>query len=191
MINRFLPYALIIDGREYAARTDFGVAIDALIALADEDLSYDEKAISVLQIIYPGYREIENITEAIVQAYWFLDGGDFIKSAHRSKVRLMDWAQDFKIISSAVNRVLGYDCRSISYDHKSNTRGLHWWTFLSAYFEIGECTFSSVVSIRDKNSRSKKLESWEKEYYDSNRELIDLQTKYSSEEESFFAELGL
>ena len=82
MINRFLPYALIIDGREYAARTDFGVAIDALIALADEDLSYDEKAISVLQIIYPGYREIENITEAIVQAYWFLDGGDFIKSAH-------------------------------------------------------------------------------------------------------------
>ena len=54
---------------------------------------------------------------------------------------------------------------------------MHWWTFLGYYMEIGECTLATIVSIRDKKRRGKKLEKWEQEYYRNNKKLIDLKTE--------------
>ena len=48
--------------------------------------------------------------------------------------------------------------------------------------EIGEGTFATVVSIRDKKAKGKKLEDWEREFYKENKTLIDLDVKYSEEE---------
>ena len=45
----------------------------------------------------------------------------------------MDGEQDFPFIVGPVNRVLGKEIQSLKY--------LHWWSFLSAYTEIGDCTF--------------------------------------------------
>ena len=78
----------------------------------------------------------------------------------------MDWEQDACIILPAVNRVLGGEVRAMPY--------LHWWTFLGAYMEIGESLFSTVLSIRDKRARGRKLETWEQEFYKANRALIEL-----------------
>ena len=39
-----------------------------------------------------------------------------------------------------------------------------------------------MVSIREKLSRGKKLEGWEKEFYQRNRERVNLRKKYSASE---------
>ena len=51
--------------------------------------------------------------------------------------------------------------------------------------EIGECTFSTVVSIRSKRAKGKKLDKWEEEFYRENRKMIDLPQKLTAEEQEF------
>ena len=65
----------------------------------------------------------------------------------------MDGEQDFPFIVGPVNRVLGKEIRSLKY--------LHWWSFLSAYTEIGDCTFQKIVSIRSKRAKGMRLEKGE------------------------------
>ena len=60
---------------------------------------------------------------------------------------------------------------------------MHWWTFLSAYMEIGECTFSHVLSIRTKKAKGKTLEKWEQEFARENSDIIKLNHKLSEEEQ--------
>ena len=78
----------------------------------------------------------------------------------------MDWEQDAAIIIPAVNSVAG---REIRLDP-----GIHWWTFFGWYMSIGDGLFASVLRIRSKKAKGKKLEKWEEEFYRENRHLIDL-----------------
>lgn len=59
---------------------------------------------------------------------------------------------------------------------------LHWWTFLAYFNAIGEEQLSTLISIRDKLNRGKKLEKWEQEYYRENKERMDLKKRYSADE---------
>jgi hypothetical protein len=94
-----------------------------------------------------------------------------------NKPKLMDWQHDFKQVVAPVNRVLGYDVRTPG-------KYTHWWSFMAGYMEIGnECTFSTILSIRGKKSKCKKLDKWEEEYYRDNRKLIDLPLQLSPEEQ--------
>ena len=61
---------------------------------------------------------------------------------------------------------------------------LHWWTFVGAYYEIGESLFSSVINIRSKKQKGKKLESHEQDFYREHKDMIDLKTQYSKEEQA-------
>ena len=76
------------------------------------------------------------------------------------------WEQDAGMIVPAVNRVAGCEVRALPY--------LHWWTFLGYYMEIGDGLFAQVLNIRQKKSKGKKLEKWEKEFYRENKKIIDL-----------------
>jgi hypothetical protein len=89
----------------------------------------------------------------------------------------MNWKHDFKSLVAPVNRVLGYEIRSVNY--------LHWYTFLSAYFEIGECQFQTIVSIRSKRMKGKKLENWEQEFYRENKKMVDLPQNLTEEEQEW------
>ena len=48
--------------------------------------------------------------------------------------------------------------------------------------EIGDCLFSQIVNIRQKKAKHKKLEKWEKEFLNANKDLITLQKKISVEQ---------
>ena len=111
---------------------------------------------------------------------WFVGGGDMPKG--NQKTKLADWNQDFPLIVNPVNRVLGYEVRDCEY--------CHWWTFLSAYYEIGDCLFAQVVAIRKKRKQGKKLDKYEQEFYRDNRDLIDIKVKLTDEEKAFFEEWG-
>lgn len=74
--------------------------------------------------------------------------------------------------------------RWTSYDAETNTGGVHWWTFLGAYNDLGDCTFAQVVRIRDKKTRGKTLEKDEREWYRRNSDLVNIKNKLSQEEET-------
>ena len=48
--------------------------------------------------------------------------------------------------------------------------------------EIGESLYSTVIDIRQKKQKNKKLEKWEEEFYRENKSIVDLKEKYTEEE---------
>ena len=175
-----LPTSVEISNKSYSIRTDYRVALLVFEAMADVDLSDAEKAVVAVECLYTDYESIPqcDIVEAIKKAYWFLDGGDMPKSK-KQPVKLMDWKQDESIIFPALNKAAGFETRTVEY--------MHWWSFLGLFNEIGEGLYSQVMNIRSKRAKGKKLEKWEREFYNEHREMIDLKQKLSSEEE---AEIG-
>ena len=181
-----LPTSLHVGGANYKIRTDYRVILDILAAMNDpdildpgmtEDEKQAEKVLTMLQILYIDFDRMppSDWKEASEKACEFIDCG--IHDDGTPKPRLMDWEQDAPIIVPAVNKVCNFDVRSVKY--------MHWWTFFGYYMEIGECMLATVVSIRDKKRRGKKLEKWEQEFYRNNKHIVDLRTKKAerSEEE--------
>ena len=169
-----LPTSLYIKGVGFSIRTDFRDILYILEQFNNPDLLEESKALICLEVLYIDFDKIpeNDYEEALIQAKEFIDMG--IKEDGKNKPTLMDWEQDGAMIVPAVNKVLGQEIRSLPY--------LHWWTFLSAYLEIGEGLFSSVISIRNKKAKKKKLEKYEQEFYRDNKNLIDLKRKESEEE---------
>lgn len=188
-----LPTSLNVDGIDYKIRTDYRVILDILAALNDPDIldpgmtegeMNAEKVMTMLQILYINFDSMpmSDWSEAADRACEFIDCG--IEDDGAKKPRLMDWEQDAPIIVPAVNKVCNFDVRSVKY--------MHWWTFFGYYMEIGQCMLSTVISIRDKKHRGKKLEKWEQEFYRNNRRIVDLKIKKaerSAEEKEALREL--
>lgn len=164
-----LPTSLCVGGQEWAIRTDFRAVLDILKYFADPDYEPDEQWEICLDILYEDYANMppELIEEAAKRAVEFIDMG--IKDDGKKRPALMDWEKDAPVIIPSVNRVVGQEVRALPY--------MHWWTFLGAYMEIGESLFSQIISIRSKNAKGTKLEKWEKEFAQENRELIELKPK--------------
>lgn len=182
-----------IAGEKVPIRTDFRVILDILESMNDPELSDGDKGEAALEIFYPDLTTVTDYGAALEACLRFIDGPGEPLQQKRKSPRLMDWEHDFDHIIAPVNRVLGYEARAVPYreeiDEATGTwyceGGLHWWTFLAAYMEIGgECTMAQIVTIRDKLARGKKLEKHEREWYRRNRELVDLPQKLSETEDA-------
>ena len=171
-----LPKSLTVNGVEYSIRSDFRVALLIFEAYSDPELNEYEQAEICLKCLYENPHDIpkSDISDALKKAIWFLDGGDMPKSKSSDK-KMLDWSQDESIIFPAVNKVAGYETRTVEH--------LHWWSFLGLFNEIGEGLFSTVMSIRSKKSKGKKLEKWEQDFYQEHKEMVDIKTRYSDEEQ--------
>ena len=177
-----LPTTIDISGREYQIRYDYKAILDICIALNDPELSNDEKAIVALSIFYKNIEEIpqDKYEEALKKCFAFIDCNDDKK--HAKAPKLVDWEKDFKYIVAPVNRIMGAEIRAIE--------NLHWWSFLSAYLEIGDCTFSQIVRIRDLLHRGKRLDKFDREWYARNREIVDIETVYTNSEKEILNSWG-
>lgn len=169
-----LPTSLEVDGAEYAIRSDYRAVLDICAALSDPELDGQERAAVLLDIFYPGIEDMppEHYEDAVRQCLRFINGGEDERPG--KSPRLVDWEQDFPYIVAPINRVTGKEIRAVEY--------MHWWTFLAAYQEIGDCTFAQIVSIRDKRARGKRLDKQDQEWYRRNQHLVDFKSKYSSRE---------
>lgn len=178
-----LPTSVEVGGAIREINSDYRAALDMCVALSDPELTNEEKAYILLFIFYPNLEEIEpsHYQEAVDKCVWFLDGGKNEEKS-RSPHKIMDWAQDFSLIVNPINRVIGREIREPT--------PLHWWTFLSAYYEIGDCLFSQVVQIRDKKAKGKPLEKHEREWYRNNRDIVDLKTTYTQAEKDLLAQFS-
>lgn len=169
-----LPRELTVNGKSYRIRTDYRDCLNILVAFSDVNLSNTEKVYVVIDILYKDPVPPEYMDEAYRQAVWFLNCGDTINTPNTS-APLYNWEQDERLIFSAVNKVAGKEIRSEEY--------MHFWTFMALFNEIGESSFSLVITIRNKKRKNIKLEKYEKDFYRENKELIDLKVNLTTEEE--------
>lgn len=170
-----LPTRAKIGGCDYAIRSDYRAILDVIGVMVDAETEDDERTLVVLSIFFEGFEDMppRDFQEAVDYVQWFINGGDAPSNSKSPK--LMDWDQDFPLIVAPVNRVIGKEIRSMDY--------LHWWTFLAAYREIGECTFAQVVSIRKKKRGGKKLDKADEEFYRENRALVDFKIETTASEQ--------
>ena len=169
-----LPTSLEVGGKEWAIRTDYRIVLTILAAFEDPDLEESEKAFVCLYNLYEDFEKIpkELYKEAFEAAMGFLDHG----AGTGSGAKNMDWEQDANLLFPAINKVAGYEVRSIEY--------LHWWTFLGFFMEIGEGVFSTVMSLRSKKNSGKKMEKWEREWWTKNIAICKIKKRYTAEEKA-------
>lgn len=170
-----LPKGVEISGVEYDIRHDYRPILDICTALSDIELSGQEKSAVALTIFYPEVEKIphRDYGEALKKCFWFISCGEpESKGPNHKKI---DWEQDANLIFSDINRVSGCEIRALPY--------CHWWTFIAWFNAIGDGRLSTVVSIREKRRKGKKLDDWEQKYYQENREQIDFKTQHTAAEE--------
>lgn len=172
-MNYGLPMSVTLGGREYAINADFRAALDIFEVLNDPELEEKEKIQLVLGFFYPRVAEIprELLQTALEECFRFLAGGREEKPGKS----LMSWQQDFPYIIAPVNRVVGREIRGEAF--------FHWWSFLAAYMEIGECVFSRIVGIRAAKAAGKKLDRADEEWYRQNREIVELRQQFTRDED--------
>ena len=178
-MNWELPQSVEVQGASYPIRTDYRCILDILTDLSDPE---QKRALAVLIGLYPDFDDMppEHYEDALNEGVRFIncDSGD---APHKSP-RLVDWEQDYSLMIAPINRVVGREVRSLEY--------MHWWTFLAAYNEIGDCTLAQVVRIRDHLARGKQLDKSDREWYRKNRHLVDFKRKYTSADDALMKEWG-
>lgn len=167
-----LPETAEIGGTVYELHTDYRDILEVMKYLNDPDKPEYLRWRIAIAIFFEGEIPSEHQQEAMEYLAAFISCGE--KEGTKPGPVLLDWEQDARVIVADVNKVAGREIRAMPY--------LHWWTFLSYFQAIGEGQLSTIVSIRDKLRRGKKLETWEKDFYRENKERVDLKKRYSAEE---------
>lgn len=181
-MNWNLPIDVDIDGTAHEIRNkcDYRVVLDVIEVLNDEELELQAKILCALFIFY-GNAELDTpekvklsfgddkaVQKAVDEMTNIIGLGNNDESEH--KPALMDWQHDFDKIAPPINRVLGYSVRGM---HNYT----HWYDFIGAYQEIGECSWATIVHIRSKKAKGKSLDKWERGFYNENKKAIDLPRK--------------
>lgn len=168
-----LPTSLIIGEVEYRIRYNWRAILDILCACADPELDEQTRALCLLQIFYPDLDKIpaDRLEEACNKACEFIDCGQ--KNDGKPKPKMIDWTQDSPIIIPEINKVAGKEVRT--------DPNIHWWTFFGWFMGIGEGLLASVLHVRGKKARHKKLEKWEQEFYNANKAIVDMKAPETDE----------
>lgn len=166
-----LPESAEIGGTIYQLNTDFRDVLEIMQYLNDPDQPEYLRWQIAVALFYEGDIPPEHLQVAMEYLADFISCGE---KDTKPAPKLLDWEQDAQAIIADVNKVAGTEIRSVQH--------MHWWTFVSYFQAIGEGQLSTLVSIRDKLRRGKKLEKWEQEYYRKNKSRVDLRKRYSAEE---------
>lgn len=167
-----IPTKIILDGKEFQIRNsgDYRMVLDCFNALQDAELSKQERLFASLLIFYQDINSLDDlikfpdISEAVLKMYEFFNCGQTQSVGKNINYKLIDWEQDSQLICSAINKVANKEVRAEPY--------IHWWTFMGYYSAIGESLFSTIIKIRDKTVRGKKLEKYEREFKRDNPEYF-------------------
>ena len=171
-----LPSSLSLQGQKYAINADWRPCVNIMRMFERTDLSDTEKVLCMVGILYEDEIPDRLMTEAAEQAVWFLNLGEAAdgKKSALSLGRLFSWEQDLKFIISAVDKSAGFSIRSKEF--------YHFWEFMSAFFETGECVFNTIVHQR-KLKKTGKQSKADKEWWAENRDIAELKVELTSDEQ--------
>lgn len=185
-----IPTTITVGSTEYRIRNkgDYRMVLDCFSALQDASLNSNERLFCSLIIFYEDINciadinKFEDLEEAATKMFDFFNCGRSQSIGKKMNHKLIDWEQDSQIICSAINKVANKEVRAEPY--------IHWWTFMGYYSAVGESLLSTIVSIRDKIVRGKKLEKHEHTFRQENPEYFVWNTNNIDEEaEELFNEL--
>lgn len=185
-----IPTTITVGSTEYRIRNkgDYRMVLDCFSALQDASLNSNERLFCSLIIFYEDINciadinKFEDLEEAATKMFDFFNCGRSQSVGKKMNHKLIDWEQDSQIICSAINKVANKEVRAEPY--------IHWWTFMGYYSAVGESLLSTIVSIRDKIVRGKKLEKHERTFRQENPEYFVWNTNNIDEEaEELFNEL--
>lgn len=179
-----IPTSIYINNREYRIRNngDYRMVLDCFAVLQDADLTTKERLFACLIIFYQDLNSIEdvlsqdNLNELLAEMYTFFNCGAEDSLGSRANYKLIDWEQDSQLICSAINKVANTEIRSVPY--------VHWWTFMGYYTAIGQSPLITVIEIRDKILKGKKLEKYELEFRRNNPKYFTWNSKTVDENEA-------
>lgn len=174
-----LPKSVVVNGRSLEINSDYRDILDIIARLSDQSRDEQTRMYVALALFYDDFAALrpEEYQEAAVQMLSFISCGEEDTGVPQPKT--IDWGQDQAMIISDVNKISGCDIRSMPY--------CHWWTFISWFNGIGDGQLATVVSIREKIRKGKKLSDWERDYYRKNRGKVDMKAKYTSQDEDVLA----
>ena len=170
-----LPVSAEIGGADYPINADYRDILYIIGKLNAPDPDEQTRLYVALALFYEGF-EMMPETDYGEAARWlmhFINGGEEEHDTS-SRPKTIDWEQDRGMIVADVNRVAGCEVRVLPF--------CHWWTFLAWFMGIGEGQLSTVVSIREKRRKGRKLSDWEREFYQENRDKVELKRRYTAEE---------
>ena len=185
-----IPTTITVGSTEYQIRNkgDYRMVLDCFSALQDASLNSNERLFCSLIIFYEDINciadinKFEDLEEAATKMFDFFNCGRSQSIGKKMNHKLIDWEQDSQIICSAINKVANKEVRAEPY--------IHWWTFMGYYSAVGESLLSTIVSIRDKIVRGKKLEKHERIFRQENPEYFVWNTNNIDDEaEELFNEL--
>lgn len=157
-----LPSSALIGGVRYSHRTDFRVMLKLLSCLADPSRPELLRWYIALELFYEEPIPREHVAEAMEYLSGFLRCG----AKETPGPKLFDWQHDAAVIIAEVNKAAGFEVREREH--------VHWWTFLSYFHAIGQGQLASLVALREKIARGRKLEPYERDYYRAHKAQVDL-----------------
>lgn len=175
-----LPESVVIGGKTYRINADYRDILDIITRLTSSEPDEQTRLYVALALFYEDFQDmpVDDYADAAKWMYWFVScGGEDNGPPHPKTI---DWEQDRAMIVSDVNKVAGCEIRSLPF--------CHWWTFISWFNAIGDGQLATVVSIREKLRKGKKLEGWEKEFYRNNREKVDFKRGYTVDDDAVLAQ---
>lgn len=174
-----LPTAVELGGTAYPIAADYRDILEIIDELQYGDDPAPVRQYVALSLFYDDFDAIpvEHREDAVTAMLWFIACGEEDDGRPGPPpVKQMDWQQDRLAIVADVNKVAGCEVRALPF--------LHWWTFIAYFNAIGEGQLSTLVSLREKLRRGKKLEEWERDYLARNRQRVVLQPRYTAEEKA-------
>lgn len=174
-----LPKSALVNGKRYRINADFRDILEIIECLNDREEDELTRRYVAMSLFF---EDFETIPESdYVEA--FRSMADFIAAGEeddgRPQPKQIDWKQDRNIIAAEINKVAGVEVRALEF--------LHWWTFVGYFCCIGDGQLATIVSIREKLRKGKKLETYEREFYTKNRTRVDFKQNLTQSEEDIFA----
>lgn len=178
-----IPVSVQVGDKQYNIRNkgDFRMVLDCFVALDDEQLTEQERVLACVIIFYEDMHSVEDTNKfsdyntAVTEMFKFFNCGQEESPGASTNYKLIDWQTDSQLISSAINQVAGKEIRAEKY--------IHWWTFMGYYLAVGESALSTVVNIRSKIVKGKKLEKYEQEFRKNNPQYFSWKSKTVSQRE--------
>lgn len=178
-----IPVSIQIGEDTYNIRNkgDFRMVLDCFAALDDEQLTEQERILASVIIFYEDMHSVEDTNKfsdyntAVTEMFKFFNCGQEESPGASTNYKLIDWQSDSQLVSSAINNVAGKEIRAEKY--------IHWWTFMGYYLAVGESALATVVNIRSKIVKGKKLEKYEQEFKKNNPQYFRWNSKTLAQRE--------
>lgn len=180
-----LPTSVTVRDREFHITNDgdFRMVLDCFSALNDVELSEDLRVLASLLIFYNEFEDLDDLVsvkdflpDLCREMYRFFNCGQDEAPGAITHEPVIDWDGDSTIICAAVNNVAKTEIRAVPH--------LHWWTFMGYFMSVGESVLGTVVSIRSKVQKHKKLEKWEQDFRKDNPQYFIRKTTTVSQQDA-------